>query len=442
MAAASSPLIGISELMKNLAPIFLGSGTSTTTDSTSGGTTTGSSTTSSSAQALADNQKVIDDATANANDPNQVSLIVNDIMTKAAQAFAPTVGQQNNAGMYNTSSLALLSAAAQGEATRSASQAVLNYKTSQQQIAQAASGNLLQATKTATTTSTAPATVATKSTVAKPAIDPMSAILTAGSAFALSKGSKLLGLDKLTDKAGDYLNTNVAQPIQDLFGVGPDAAADSAHVFDVASGGSPLLQGFQPVDTGVAAEEAATSGVDISLADSLAGDVGGSVAENVAGNVAEDVGSNVAEDVAAPVAEDVASNVAEDAGGDVASTAADGWIVCTELVRQGRLPKRYWIAGLKEFDGYSDTIKRGYYLLAIPAVHHLRRHPYSLRSRFLCVLFNRRVEYIAARLGMRGARDTLIGQLSCYGLLPIGWILGTFIQREMPDWNKEVYSHG
>jgi hypothetical protein len=410
MAAASSPLIGISELMKNLAPIFLGSGTSTTTDSTSGGTTTGSSTTSSSAQALADNQKVIDDATANANDPNQVSLIVNDIMTKAAQAFAPTVGQQNNAGMYNTSSLALLSAAAQGEATRQASTAVLNYKTSQQQIAQAASGNLLQATKTATTTSTAPATVATKSTVAKPAIDPMSAILTAGSAFALSKGSKLLGLDKLTDKAGDYLNTNVAQPIQDFLGVGPTDAADSAHVFDVASGGSPLLQGFQPVDTAAAAEEAATSG-GINLADTLAGDVGGSVAENVAGDigssVAEDVGSNVAEDVAAPVAEDVASNVAEDAGSDIASTAAEGWIVCTELVRQGRLPKRYWIAGLKEFDGYSDTIKRGYYLLAIPAVHHLRRHPYSLRSRFLCVLFNRRVEYIAARLGMRGARDTL-----------------------------------
>lgn len=443
MAAATSPLIGISDLMKNLAPIFLGSGTTTTTDSTSGSSTSGGSTSSSTASpsALEANQQVIDQATANSNDPAQVALIVNNIMTEAARAFAPTIGQQNSAGMYNSSTLGLLSAAAQGDATRQSAQAVLTYKTSQQQIAQAASGNLLQATKAVTTAdakTTSPVT-ATKAATTAPAIDPMAALLTAGSAFAVSKAGKALGIDKLADSGSDFLDKNVGQPIQDFFGVGPAAAADQANILSTAAIGGTGRDAMVAA-AGAGADPAidTASVIGQNVADPI-GEIG-SGAASIASDFAAPAAGEVASEVAAPAAEEAVSSVAADAGGDaagdVASTVGEGWIVCTELMRQGRLPRRFWAAGFGEFDGYSDTIKRGYYYFAIPAVRHLRKHPFSLRSRFLCWLFNHRVEYLAARAGVRGAIDTLPGAICCYSLLPLGWIAGSFLQKEMPDWKS------
>lgn len=104
--------------------------------------------------------------------------------------------------------------------------------------------------------------------------------------------------------------------------------------------------------------------------------------------------------------------------------AVAGWIICTELVVQNRMPKKYWIAGSKVFANYSEIGKRGYYIWAIPCVKHLRKHPNSLLSNFLCAIFNWRAENIAASVGVKGARKLLRGAIVTAILYPICWTIG------------------
>lgn len=101
-----------------------------------------------------------------------------------------------------------------------------------------------------------------------------------------------------------------------------------------------------------------------------------------------------------------------------------GWIICTELVAQGRLPRKYWAAGTRVFQGYPEAVKEGYYVWAVPSVRHLRRHPHSLYSRFLATIFNWRAENIAANLRIPGARRLKRGALITAVLWPICYALG------------------
>lgn len=121
-----------------------------------------------------------------------------------------------------------------------------------------------------------------------------------------------------------------------------------------------------------------------------------------------------------------------------------GWIVCTELVKQNRMPKRFYIAGLRRFNSYDDRGKQGYYYWAVAAVLHLRRNPNSLYSRFLCWVMNQRAEYIAASCGVQGAVDSPVGALTYYGLYAFCWILSRTLARKSIDWSERVYGvpHG
>lgn len=101
-----------------------------------------------------------------------------------------------------------------------------------------------------------------------------------------------------------------------------------------------------------------------------------------------------------------------------------GWIICTELAKQGRMPQRWYIVGARVFAAYSEVAKQGYFLWAIPSVHHLRRHPNSLYSRFLCTVFNWRAENIAAHAGIRSARKLWRGAAVTAILWPICYGLG------------------
>lgn len=100
----------------------------------------------------------------------------------------------------------------------------------------------------------------------------------------------------------------------------------------------------------------------------------------------------------------------------------DDSIICTELMRQGRLSKRLWIIGTKEFQGYWEHGKRGYYLWSVPVVRHLKAHPDSRFSAFIERLFNIRAEYVAARNGYR-YRKTLIGAVVTKGMYGLCWSL-------------------
>jgi hypothetical protein len=116
--------------------------------------------------------------------------------------------------------------------------------------------------------------------------------------------------------------------------------------------------------------------------------------------------------------------------------AAAAWIVCTELMHQGRLPKRWWAVGSKVFDAYPEIAKRGYYLWAIPSVHHLRRKPNSIYSRVLARIFNWRAEDIAARAGVKGARKLWRGRAVTAALALPCLALGLFVRKQ--DW-RSVY---
>jgi hypothetical protein len=85
------------------------------------------------------------------------------------------------------------------------------------------------------------------------------------------------------------------------------------------------------------------------------------------------------------------------------------WILCTELVRQNRMPLKYYRYGSREFASYDEQSKKGYYFWAVPMLAHLKKHPYSNTSRIVCALLNARAEYIAAEGGCKGARKTILG---------------------------------
>lgn len=117
------------------------------------------------------------------------------------------------------------------------------------------------------------------------------------------------------------------------------------------------------------------------------------------------------------------------------------WIICTELVRQGRLQRRWYLTGARVFASYPEVVKEGYYVWAIPSVRHLRRHPRSLYSRFLCAIFNWRAENIAAYADVRGARKLWRGALVTSVLWPACAILGfgARVLGKTSDW-KVIYA--
>ena len=118
------------------------------------------------------------------------------------------------------------------------------------------------------------------------------------------------------------------------------------------------------------------------------------------------------------------------------AAAAGGWIICTELVRQGRMPRQHWAVGARVFDGYPEIGKRGYYVWAIPTVRHLRRKPHSLYSRLCAAVFRWRAEDLAARHGIKGARKLLRGRLVTAVLALPCLALGAIVPPQ--DW-QQVY---
>jgi len=135
----------------------------------------------------------------------------------------------------------------------------------------------------------------------------------------------------------------------------------------------------------------------------------------------------------------LASGVAEGAGGSSLLPilgAPFGTIICTELMRQGRMPKRWWLACGRVLATYPEIGMRGYHVWAIPSVRHLRRRPNSLYSRALCTAFNWRAEDIAARQGVKGARRLWRGRAITAALVLPCLVLGALSCP--PDW-RSVY---
>lgn len=220
-------LTNLAQLIGALAPIFLGSGeqkstTSGGTSTTAGGTaTTGKTTTGNTPDILAALLSSITTANANAVDTSKTDAIVANIMKESAIAFAPTIAQSNAAGLYNSSTLSLLSTEAKARAGQTSAKAVLDYQTGQQQIAQQGLSTLASNNKTADTaqqSTTQQSTTTPSSTTVKvgsPALDPMSSLMTLGGGVAANYLLKALtsgdgGGSSLVSKLSDFLGLSGA----------------------------------------------------------------------------------------------------------------------------------------------------------------------------------------------------------------------------------------
>lgn len=117
--------------------------------------------------------------------------------------------------------------------------------------------------------------------------------------------------------------------------------------------------------------------------------------------------------------------------------ASGGWIVCTELLKQKRMPNKWYKHGLKVFNTYTAQDKKGYYYWAVPAVAHLKAHPTSLLSKVLEVVMNARAEYLAAEVGVDGARKTAFGYVIKHGLFIVCWTLARTLARNYGAPKKE-----
>lgn len=115
---------------------------------TSGGKVTTVGTADSGALATA--KGLTATALKNSTDNTQINDLINSTVGKAAIAFAPTGNQGVSNGIYNSSTVDMLSGFAQGQATADAAGAALQYKTNQEQIAEGSNADVLNATKGST----------------------------------------------------------------------------------------------------------------------------------------------------------------------------------------------------------------------------------------------------------------------------------------------------
>lgn len=210
--------VNVSQLIASIGPLI--TGTTTNQSGTSTQTTT-SNVPNSLLQALLDQYNT---ASSNATNPAITQGIVDNILSQAAKAFTPTIGAQNSSGLYNSSTLSMLDSYAQAQATAQASSAVLNYTTSQQQLAQAAAQNLIADTRSTTTTG-----ATQQQTVKLPSIGG-STLLQGGLGIVGSIGAKAL-------YNSDLVQNSIISPVKNFFtGAGSDAIPGTAGGVDQAGG--------------------------------------------------------------------------------------------------------------------------------------------------------------------------------------------------------------
>lgn len=114
---------------------------------------------------------------------------------------------------------------------------------------------------------------------------------------------------------------------------------------------------------------------------------------------------------------------------EVKTEAKAGWILCTELYNQKRMPHRFYLYGHKAFAQYDEQGKKGYYIWAVPALKHLKAHPYSLLSKVICKTMNARAEHLASEHGCKRANKSVLGYITKHLLYGICWTLSRTIAR-------------
>lgn len=274
VAIPQNGVIQLAEVVAKLAPAFFGK---TVTDSKSGSLaeTSSSDATGTSKKSVDPRSQAQIDAlmatlmpqitgTGNSND------VVANILRKATEAFAPTLGQQNQAGIHNSTVTALLRNDAIARATGESASAVL---TAQQQAAQTAAGLIKTqaegnstitenkaATESKAQQSSGTATSKTSPTIG--GVNPLSSLLMAGlTAYGGQKLKKFASpyLDQLfgSDGGGSAINSGISGDAFDaFFGGGSSPATPTINLSTEA------IQSLVPTEGAMYSLSGAGPGVD------------------------------------------------------------------------------------------------------------------------------------------------------------------------------------
>lgn len=457
-ASAGTGFSGILDIAKFLGPMVFGSGTTKSTET-----------------------KMADPATVGSNSQLFAALgleaadaegttkgIVDRIIEKAAIAFAPIVGEQNKAGLYNSTVIKQLSAQAGAAASKEAAAAVLDYKTNAQKLQAAIGGNLLNATSTSTKTSTVAPTI-------KPGISGLiTAALAAKSAQKWFEDAK-----KVPTSAANLRGTSDVRAEESY---NPDIPTDatsstlsSGETVTSSAGGSPLevsdaisstvdantagiVEAVNFGDGGGEALDLATSDLvaDTGVADAV---TTGSEAYDVSGEALNDLqgGDAVGDELAAGAvgagafegvtvgagieglaAGDAFAGIAGSAGLEAGVGALAGeagiaelaplflaWVICTELSYRGILSPALYAAGSARVKTLSPSVIRGYHLWAIPYTRWMRK--YSFATKLITPFALARARHIAGSKNFLGWLSVKVGE-------PLCWILGKLVST-VEDYN-------
>lgn len=257
----------LASLVQTLGPTLLGSGKTSTTKS---GTETDSgksetTTMNPTSDALDMLHQVFNNANGAATGTDDMSGLINNIMSQAAMAFSPNLTLENSSGMYNTSMLKMLQMNEMGKATAQATDAVLKHRTAAQQIQSEASRGLLSATTGRTTvgspttrTSTGDGTSQTAPVINPTASSAIGSVFSGASAL-LKAPDMYSKLRKWLDGDGDAVpkadnSLNQMAGDQGGFGSGNNGGTYTADAWDSWAGSgdasSPALASGAPSTDG------------------------------------------------------------------------------------------------------------------------------------------------------------------------------------------------
>lgn len=252
-----------------------------------------------------DLQSIIDTANMNANNPDITNNIVNNIMREAQISFAPQLATMKQAGLYNSTAISGLASDAAARATGAAAQSVLNFKTSQEQIATNAADTLAKTNSKQIQETKPPSKLGT-------------ALQLGAAGVSLFKGAKSIK-DFLTDP-----NAAVEKALETFgFGPGVDAAAGIPGGASSSVGGADTA--FAIDQAGGADAFAGSDAITPFASDVSTADVGTIEAANFSSPFGElaaipDQSATIA-DTAAPLAAPDSGTIAGDVAGAVPTAA-------------------------------------------------------------------------------------------------------------------------
>lgn len=436
--------VDASQFLANLIPMFAGSGTETKTETSPG-----------AAGANDDIHSLLATILPQITGTAETDAVVQNIMARSAQAFAPISFQGNNAsGLYNNSAVTALAGEARARATGEAATAVLGHQTDAAKIAAQLTGqitNLSSQTKTSTAKTA-------------PAVNPLVSGALAAAGIAKSVFAK---------KPKDDSDPSLPPGTSDVFGSARDAAAEFSRGstlgtevgtsgqsiggatsalgnveggFDSAlSTSSAMVNGVDAAstiaDAAVAAPAVAAPVVDIN--GTAAGVDGFGQAADIAAGV-EGAGSFAAADAAGAIGGDVLTGGIAGAAGDIgaigvgaeAAGAAEafGWgdaalaageatsIVCYELVRTGGMDKKYADISSAYAPKLSKAVIRGYHHICPWLLVMMHKHRWAYRM----------LQVGAIARAKELESSSLFGKLMRVIFEPICWVVGVTAAKDAP----------